>query len=130
MVSQLIKVLVSGLALNGVKGLNLKVEMGFFDGLFKRKDWVGKTCLEIPEGMGPWLGLNTDGVIGQPSKIKVLRAVGKAVLLDFWAYSDVNSLRDLPYLKSWQEKYFPLGLAIIGIHTPEFDFAVAPRHVE
>src|SRR4030043_2471232 len=127
MVSQLIKVLLRELAPNGVKGLNLKVEMGILGGLLKRKDWVGKTCLEIPEGMGPWLGLNTDGVIGKPLKIKDLRAVGKAVLLDFWAYSDVNSLRDLPYLKSWQEKYFPLGLVIIGVHTPEFDFEADPR---
>src|SRR4030042_2784230 len=118
MVSQLIKVLVSGLALNGVKGLNLKVEMGIFDGLLKRKDWVGKTCLEIPEGMGPWLCLDTDGVVGKPLKIKDLRAVGKAVLLDFWAYSVVNSLRDLPYLKSWQEKYFLLDLGVMGIHNP------------
>ncbi|OGY22666.1 MAG: hypothetical protein A2126_01610 [Candidatus Woykebacteria bacterium GWB1_45_5] len=104
--------------------------MSIFEKLFGEKNLVGKSCPEIPEGIGLWLGLNNDGVISQPLKIKDLRAVGKAVLLDFWAYSDVNSLQDLPYLKRWQEKYFPLGLVVIGIHTPEFDFEADPRNVE
>ena len=43
-------------------------------------------------------------------------------LIDFWDYSCVNCLRALPYLIEWQSKYTELGLSVIGIHTPEFEF--------
>lgn len=47
---------------------------------------------------------------------------GRAVLIDFWTYSCVNCIRTLPHLKNWHEKYSPLGLVVIGVHTPEFEF--------
>lgn len=104
--------------------------MGIFDGLLKRGDLVGKTCLEIPEGVGPWLGLKADLLDGKPPKIKDLKSEGRVVLLNFWTYSDIYSLRDLPYLKRWHEKYFSLGLVAIGIHTPEFDFESELKNVD
>jgi thiol-disulfide isomerase/thioredoxin len=47
---------------------------------------------------------------------------GKVVLIDFWTYSCINSLRNLPYMKTWAEKYKAAGLVVIGVHTPEFAF--------
>ncbi|HTB65337.1 MAG TPA: cytochrome c biogenesis protein DipZ [Steroidobacteraceae bacterium] len=47
---------------------------------------------------------------------------GKVVLIDFWTYSCINCLRELPYVKAWAQKYGPAGLVIIGVHTPEFAF--------
>jgi thiol-disulfide isomerase/thioredoxin len=47
---------------------------------------------------------------------------GKVVLVDIWTYSCVNSLRQLPYLKDWAEKYKDAGLVVIGVHSPEFRF--------
>ncbi|HEY4338348.1 MAG TPA: cytochrome c biogenesis protein DipZ [Steroidobacteraceae bacterium] len=47
---------------------------------------------------------------------------GKVVLIDFWTYSCINCLRELPYVKAWAQKYGPDGLVIIGVHTPEFAF--------
>jgi thiol-disulfide isomerase/thioredoxin len=47
---------------------------------------------------------------------------GKVVLVDIWTYSCINSLRQLPYLKSWATKYIDAGLIIIGVHSPEFGF--------
>ena len=47
---------------------------------------------------------------------------GKIILIDFWTYSCINCIRTLPFIIEWQEKYEPLGLRIIGVHTPEFDF--------
>jgi cytochrome c biogenesis protein CcdA/thiol-disulfide isomerase/thioredoxin len=47
---------------------------------------------------------------------------GKVILIDFWAYSCINCIRTLPYLKDWYNKYHDKGLVIIGVHTPEFDF--------
>jgi thiol-disulfide isomerase/thioredoxin len=47
---------------------------------------------------------------------------GKVVLIDFWTYSCINCLRELPYVKAWASRYGPAGLVIIGVHTPEFAF--------
>ena len=47
---------------------------------------------------------------------------GKVVLVDFWTYTCVNWLRTLPYVRAWNEKYKNMGLVVIGVHTPEFEF--------
>ena len=48
--------------------------------------------------------------------------LGKVVLVNFWTYSCINSLRALPYVEGWAEAYRPAGLIVIGVHTPEFSF--------
>ncbi len=58
---------------------------------------------------------------GGPLTMQGLR--GRPVLIDFWDYTCVNCLRTIPYLKEWNARYAPLGLAIIGAHSPEFTFA-------
>ena len=47
---------------------------------------------------------------------------GKVVLVNFWTYTCVNWLRQLPYVRAWAEKYSDQRLAVIGVHTPEFSF--------
>jgi thiol-disulfide isomerase/thioredoxin len=47
---------------------------------------------------------------------------GKVVLVNFWTYSCINSLRMLPYVRAWGEKYRDQGLVVIGVETPEFAF--------
>jgi thiol-disulfide isomerase/thioredoxin len=47
---------------------------------------------------------------------------GKVVLVDFWTYTCVNWLRQLPYVRAWAGKYADYGLVVIGVHTPEFSF--------
>jgi len=47
---------------------------------------------------------------------------GKVVLVNFWTYTCINSLRALPYVKRWASKYQKSGLVVIGVHTPEFSF--------
>jgi len=47
---------------------------------------------------------------------------GKVVLVNFWTYSCINSLRPLPYLRAWAKKYGNEGLVVIGVHAPEFRF--------
>jgi hypothetical protein len=34
----------------------------------------------------------------------------------------INSLRELPYMKAWAARYRDAGLAVIGVHAPEFGF--------
>jgi thiol-disulfide isomerase/thioredoxin len=43
-------------------------------------------------------------------------------VVNFWTYSCIYCLRMLPYLRAWDEKYRDRGLAVIGVHTPEFAF--------
>jgi thiol-disulfide isomerase/thioredoxin len=47
---------------------------------------------------------------------------GQVVLVDFWTYTCINWLRQLPYLRAWAGKYSGHGLVVIGVHTPEFSF--------
>jgi thiol-disulfide isomerase/thioredoxin len=47
---------------------------------------------------------------------------GKVVLVNFWTYSCINSLRELPYMKAWAAKYKKAGLVVLGVHAPEFGF--------
>lgn len=73
-----------------------------------------------------------DGAIGwlnsPPLSSKSLR--GKVVLVNFWTYTCINSLRPLPYVKSWASKYRDAGLVVVGVHTPEFSFEHEPTNVE
>jgi thiol-disulfide isomerase/thioredoxin len=62
-----------------------------------------------------------------PFKLADLR--GKVVLVDFWEYTCINCIRTFPYLRRWDRLYRPRGLVIVGVHTPEFDFAKDPKRV-
>src|SRR3954447_16803758 len=59
---------------------------------------------------------------------------GKPVLIEFWDFCRVNSLRTLPYLKAWHERYADAGLRSVGVHTggflPARDEANVRRAVE
>ena len=44
---------------------------------------------------------------------------GKVVLVNFWTYTCINWLRQLPYVRAWAGRYSSLGL-VVGVHTPEF----------
>ena len=73
-----------------------------------------------------------DGAIGwlnsAPLSRKSLR--GKVVLVNFWTYTCINSIRPLPYLRNWAAKYNDAGFVVIGVHTPEFSFEHEPVNVE
>ena len=47
---------------------------------------------------------------------------GKVVLVNFWTYTCINSLRPLPYVREWANKYRDRGLVVVGVETPEFSF--------
>jgi thiol-disulfide isomerase/thioredoxin len=54
---------------------------------------------------------------------------GKVVLVNFWTYTCINWLRTLAFVRAWSEKYLDRGLAVIGVHTPEFPFERAVENV-
>jgi thiol-disulfide isomerase/thioredoxin len=72
------------------------------------------------EGRMPDLDGATAWLNSAPLNSKALR--GKVVLVNFWTYSCINSLRELPYMKAWAAKYKDAGLLVIGVHAPEFGF--------
>ena len=45
---------------------------------------------------------------------------GRPVLVEFWDFCRVNSLRTLPYVQAWHARYADLGLRVIGVHTGAF----------
>jgi hypothetical protein len=52
--------------------------------------------------------------------LRMDQQLGRPVLLEFWDFCRVNSLRTLPYLAEWHARYAPLGLRVVGVHTPGF----------
>ena len=72
------------------------------------------------EGRMPPFGGATGWLNSAPLTAAELR--GKVVLVDFWTYTCINWLRQLPYVRAWAEKYKDHGLVVIGVHTPEFEF--------
>ncbi|MFK4870511.1 redoxin domain-containing protein [Novosphingobium sp. ZW T3_23] len=76
---------------------------------------IGATArpIEVLEHAGPWL-------TEVPGGVQALR--GKVVVVNFWTYSCINSLRALPYLKAWNARYKDKGLVAVGVHAPEFQF--------
>ncbi len=63
----------------------------------------------------------------QPFRLSDLR--GKVVLVDFWEYTCINCIRTFPAIKRWYALYHPLGLDVVAVHTPEFQFAHNPERV-
>jgi hypothetical protein len=61
----------------------------------------------------PWA--NLDG--GRASIIQR----GRPMLVEFWDFCRPNSLRTLPYVKAWHERYASAGLRVIGVHCPGFE---------
>jgi thiol-disulfide isomerase/thioredoxin len=55
---------------------------------------------------------------------------GKVVLVNFWTYTCINSLRPMPYVKSWAAQYQNAGLVVIGVHSPEFSFEKETPNVQ
>ena len=68
---------------------------------------------EFPRGL-EWLNvalLRMDQLIGR-----------SVVLLEFWDFARINSLRTLPYLKAWHERYSDAGLRVILVQAPGYSF--------
>jgi len=64
----------------------------------------------MPELNGAVAWLNSG-----PLTAKSLR--GKVVLINFWTYTCINSLRPMPYVKGWAAKYKNAGLVVIASST-------------
>lgn len=73
----------------------------------------------FPRGL-PWL--NTATLAAHQQR-------GRPVLVEFWDFCRINSLRTLPYLKAWHERYASQGLRVIGVHTGGFACSRDPEAI-
>ncbi len=59
----------------------------------------------------PWVNGGPQSIIQQ----------GRPMLVEFWDFCRPNSLRTLPYVQAWHERYGAEGLRVIGVHCPGFE---------
>jgi thiol-disulfide isomerase/thioredoxin len=45
----------------------------------------------------------------------------RPLLVEFWDFCRPNSMRTLPYVKAWHERYSAEGLRVVGVHCPGFE---------
>jgi thiol-disulfide isomerase/thioredoxin len=74
----------------------------------------------FPTGL-PWVNAPTAGV-------SVIQR-GRPMLVEFWDFCRPNSLRTLPHMKAWHERYADAGLRVIGVHCPGFEASRDERAV-
>jgi len=55
---------------------------------------------------------------------------GSVVLVDFWEYTCINWIRTSPYVKAWHRDYADVGLVVIGVHAPEFEFGKRTENID
>jgi thiol-disulfide isomerase/thioredoxin len=85
-------------------------------------------AIRLPsEGEFPPLSGATGWLNSQPLTTRSLR--GRLVLVNFWTFSCINSIRVLPYLRAWAAKYKNQGLVVIGAQAPEFEFEKSVENV-
>lgn len=68
---------------------------------------------DLPDSL-LWLG-------DDPGTMPLLSA-GGPVLVHFFDFAQLNSVRTLPYLREWDRRYRGEGLTTIGIQSPRFSF--------
>jgi hypothetical protein len=69
------------------------------------------TAPPFPRDMG-WINV---------ASLRMDQQRGRPVLLEFWDFCRVNSLRTLPYLMAWHERYAAAGLRVVSVHSPGFE---------
>ena len=68
--------------------------------------------------LAPPLPRNLDWV--NVAALRMDQQLGRPVLIEFWDFCRPNSLRTLPYVRAWHERYAEAGLRVIGVHSPGF----------
>ncbi len=73
---------------------------------------------------GPWI--NTS----ERKPIRLAERRGKVTVLHFWTFGCINCKHNLPIYGRWQKRFGERDVAIIGVHSPEFDNERVTRNVE
>jgi AhpC/TSA family len=73
----------------------------------------------FPPGL-PWINV---------AALRMDEQLGRPVLIEFWDFCRANSIRTLPYMKAWHERYADLGLRVVGVHAAGFEPSHDPAAV-
>jgi hypothetical protein len=60
--------------------------------------------------------------IGEAPRSMPVATAGGPVLVHFFDFAQLNSVRTLPYVREWARRYQPHGLTTIGVQAPRFPF--------
>jgi thiol-disulfide isomerase/thioredoxin len=71
-------------------------------------------------GLARWVNVAT---------LRMDKQLGRPVLVEFWDFCRVNSLRTIPYLQAWHERYADDGLRVVGVHAAGFEASHDPEAV-
>jgi hypothetical protein len=55
---------------------------------------------------------------------------GRPVLVEFFDFCRVSSLRTLPYVQEWHARYADAGLRVVSVHSPGFDASASVEEAE
>jgi thiol-disulfide isomerase/thioredoxin len=61
--------------------------------------------------------------------LRMDQQLGRPVLVEFWDFCRPNSIRTLPYVKAWHERYGSDGLRVVGVHAAGFPPSEEPEAV-
>ena len=67
----------------------------------------------------PLFPRNLPWVNAPAGQVSVLQR-DRPLLVEFWDFCRPNSMRTLPYVKAWHERYASAGLRVVGVHCPGF----------
>ncbi len=62
----------------------------------------------------PWVNVPAGG------QVSIIQR-DRPLLVEFWDFCRPNSIRTLPYVKAWHERYGDAGLRVVGVHCPGFE---------
>ncbi len=65
-----------------------------------------------------WIG-------SEPAAVERICAAGP-LLVHFVDVAHLSSVRTIPYLRGWAERYGGLGLSVLGVNSPRFPFTADP----
>jgi hypothetical protein len=60
--------------------------------------------------------------VGEPIDSIDRLVATRPVLVHFFDLAQLNSVRTVPYLRGWHDRYSGDGLALVGVHSPRFPF--------
>ncbi len=78
-------------------------------------------------GTAPEFNGITNWINSKPLKISDQK--NKITLINFWTYSNINSINSLSKINEWYQRYADNGLSVIGIHTPQYNFEKQTNNV-
>jgi hypothetical protein len=63
------------------------------------------------------------------ASLRMDQQLGRPVLVEFWDFCRCNSLRTLPYVRAWHERYAASGLRVISAHAGGYPPSRDPAEV-